>query len=310
MRIIFMGTPEFGVPTFEKILDENHQIVACYTQPPRPAGRGQQDKKSPVQMVAEAANVPVFYPMSLKDKAEQKIFASHGADLAIVVAYGLLLPKAVLDTPKYGCMNLHGSKLPRWRGAAPIQRAIMAGDKTTAIQVMAMETGLDTGAVCASREIEITKHTTAGDLHDEMMLVGAELMGKALGDLEQGDLRFSPQGEEGVTYAKKIEKSEAAIDWQLSAEQVLKTVHGLSPFPGAWSNFQIKGKQVRVKILRVEIFGGSAQAGKIVSDDLVIACATGALKIIEVQRAGKSAMSAEEFMRGSGSLQGQKLVRG
>ena len=308
MRIIFMGTPEFGVPTFEKLLADGHEIIACYTQPPRPAGRGQQDKKSPIHLAAEAANVPVFYPVSLKDEEEQAIFASHNVDLAIVVAYGLILPKIILDAPKYGCLNLHGSALPRWRGAAPIQRAIMAGDKQTAIQIMAMETGLDTGAVCADKTIEITPNMTAGDLHDEMMQTGALLMGETLNALEQGNLRFTPQSEEGVTYAKKIEKSEAAINWQLPAREVLNIIHGLSPFPGAWSNFEIKGKQARVKILRAELIQHNGKAGEILDNELIIACVEGALKIIQVQRAGKGVMSAQEFMRGSGSLIGQVLA--
>ncbi len=308
MRIIFMGTPEFGVPTFEKILADGHEIVACYTQPPRPAGRGQKDKKSPVHLAAEAANVPVFYPTGLKSEEALSQFKSHNADLAIVVAYGLILPKAILDAPKYGCLNLHGSALPRWRGAAPIQRAIMAGDKTTAIQVMAMETGLDTGAICASVAIEISPPMTAGDLHDQMMGLGANLMGKTLDDLAQGNLRFTPQSQEGVTYAKKIEKSEAAIDWSLSANEVLNIIHGLSPFPGSWSNFEIKGKTVRVKILRAEICDGAGSVGQICDDQLAVACGQGAIKITQVQRAGKGPMSAEEFLRGAGTLKGQILV--
>lgn len=308
MRIIFMGTPEFGVPTFERLLADGHEIVACYTQPPRPAGRGQKDKKSPVHLAAEAAGVSVYYPTSLKNDEASSRFKSHNADLAIVVAYGLILPKAILDTPKYGCLNLHGSALPRWRGAAPIQRAIMAGDKTTAIQVMAMETGLDTGAICASVAIKNSPLMTAGDLHDQMMGLGAELMGKTIGDLEQGNLRFTPQSDEGVTYAKKIEKSEAAIDWSLPASDVLNVIHGLSPFPGSWSNFEIKGKTVRVKMLRAEMFDGAGPAGQILNDQLTIACGQGAIRITQVQRAGKGPMSAEEFLRGAGALTGQILA--
>lgn len=308
MRIIFMGTPDFGVPTFDQILADGHEIVACYTQPPRPAGRGQNDKKSPVQIAAETAGVPVYFPTSLKSDEARAQFESHKAELAIVVAYGLILPKEILDAPKYGCLNLHGSALPRWRGAAPIQRAIMAGDKATAIQVMAMETGLDTGAVCASEIIEISSSMTAGDLHDKMMGLGAELMSKTLSDLEQGNLRFAPQNQEGVIYAKKIEKSEAAIDWSLSAKEVLNNIHGLSPFPGSWSNFQIKGKTVRVKILRAQLCDGTGLCGTILADDLVVACGQGAIKILEAQRAGKGPMNGADFARGSGTLTGQTLV--
>ncbi len=307
MRIIFMGTPEFGVPTFERLLRDGHEIVACYTQPPRPAGRGKQDRKTPVHLAAQEANVPVFYPQSLKSETEQTLFASHNADLAIVVAYGLLLPKPVLDAPRYGCLNLHGSALPRWRGAAPIQRAIMAGDTHTAIQVMAMETGLDTGAVCASTPIEITPGMTAGDLHDKMVGLGATLMSETLENLEQGNLRFTPQDEQGVIYAKKIKKSEAAIDWHLPAEQLLAYIHGLSPFPGAWSNFSIKGKPVRVKILRAQLVDASGRPGEILNNDLTIACSKGAIKPVQVQRAGKAPMSVAEFMRGAGDLTGQQL---
>ncbi len=307
MRIIFMGTPEFGIPTFEQLLSDGHEIVACYTQPPRPAGRGKQDRKSPVHLAALSADVPVFFPESLKSEHEQVRFADHNADLAIVVAYGLLLPKLVLDAPKYGCLNLHGSALPRWRGAAPIQRAIMAGDTQTAIQVMAMETGLDTGAVCASTPIAITPDMTSGDLHDKMMHLGAVMMGKTLSTLEQGNLRFTPQSEEGVTYAKKIEKSEAAINWTLPASQLLPLIHGLSPFPGAWCNFPIKGNQVRVKILRAQLAKGSGTAGQILSQDLVVACGKNAIKIIEVQRAGKAPMSVSDFARGAGDMTGQQL---
>lgn len=308
MRIVFMGTPEFGVPTFNKILEQGHEIVACYSQPPRPAGRGQKLQKSPVHLVADAHGVPVFTPTSLKSVEQQALFDQHNADLAIVVAYGLILPRLVLDAPKYGCLNLHGSALPRWRGAAPIQRAIMAGDNQTAIQVMAMEEGLDTGAVCGSTTIDITPDMTAGELHDHMMALGADLMGETLVALEQGDLRFTPQSEEGVTYAKKIQKSEAYIDWTRPASEVHNLIRGLCPFPGAWSNFKIKGKALRVKVLRTQIVQGSGSPGTILSDELTIACGTGALKVTKVQRAGKGPMSATDFIRGAGSLKGQVLV--
>ncbi len=316
MRIIFMGTPEFGVPTFNRLLELGHEIVACYSQPPRPAGRGQREKKSPVQVAAEAAKVPVFTPQSLRNEDAQKQFLTHGADLAIVVAYGLILPKAILDAPKYGCLNLHGSALPRWRGAAPIQRAIMAGDKSTAIQVMAMEEGLDTGAICASAPIEISADMNAGQLHDEMMRLGANLMGQTLVDLEQGNLRFTRQSDEGVTYAKKIEKSELQINWDKSAQDLHNLIRGLSPFPGMWSEFSIKGKSVRVKILEAEIVKDDASGfqnttgkpGEILNQDLTISCAEGALRVKKVQKAGKGPMDTALFLRGAGDLAGQILT--
>lgn len=316
MRIIFMGTPEFGVPTFNRLRELGHEIVACYSQPPRPAGRGQREKKSPVHVAAEAVDVPVFTPKSLRDESAQKQFSSHGTDLAIVVAYGLILPKAILDAPRYGCLNLHGSALPRWRGAAPIQRATMAGDKTTAIQVMAMEEGLDTGAICASAPIQISEDMNAGQLHDQMMELGANLMGQALMDLEQGNLRFTRQNEGGVTYAKKIEKSELQINWNMPASHLHNLIRGLSPFPGMWSGFVLKGKQVRVKILEAEFFDSdtfgsqiaSAKPGEILSQDLVISCSEGALRVKKVQRAGKGPMETMEFMRGAGDLVGQILT--
>lgn len=316
MRIIFMGTPEFGVPTFNRLRELGHEIVACYSQPPRPAGRGQREKKSPVHLAAEAADVPVLTPKSLRNEDVQNQFLAHGADLAIVVAYGLILPKAILDAPKYGCLNLHGSALPRWRGAAPIQRAIMAGDKSTAIQVMAMEEGLDTGAICALIPVEISADMNAGQLHDQMMELGANLMGQALVDLEQGNLRFTRQSDEGVTYAKKIEKSELQINWNKSAQGLHNSIRGLSPFPGMWSVFTIKGKLVRVKILEAEIVENDAsgsqiktgKSGEILNQDLVISCAEGALRVKKVQKAGKGPMDTAEFMRGAGDLVGQILT--
>jgi len=312
MRIVFMGTPEFSVPTFQALLDQGHEIVACYTQPPRPAGRGQSEKKSPVHLAAVSAGVQVFTPVSLKGEYEQQLFASHQVDVAIVVAYGLLLPIEILQTPKFGCLNLHGSNLPRWRGAAPIQRAIMAGDKSTAIQVMQMDEGLDTGPVAMSAEIAVPEQMSAGQLHDEMMVVGAGLMVEAIKKLQQGELKFLPQSTAGVSYAKKISKSEARIDWDQSNMVLHNLIRGLSPFPGAWTIFQIKGKPVRVKILQAKIVGAEGKPGEILNrtknQQLFVACATGAIEILRVQRAGGGLMSAKDFIHGAGELSGPEVL--
>ena len=308
MRVIFMGTPDFSVPTFKRIVERGHEIVACYTKAPRAAGRGQQEKKSPVHLAAEAANVPVFTPKSLKGEEQKKLFASHRADVGVVVAYGLILPKPVLDAPVHGCLNLHGSRLPRWRGAAPIQRAIMAGDKSTAVQVMQMDEGLDTGAVGLSTEIAINTQMNAGELHDKMMELGADLMAKALEKIEQGELRFTPQPQEGATYARKIDKAEAHINWNLPAEQVHNLVRGLSPFPGAWCQMALNGAPVRVKLLCSTIVKGQGTPGEILDGNLRIACAEGAIQVLQVQRQGRAAMDVEDFLRGTGSLRGQVLT--
>ncbi len=308
MRIVFMGTPDFAVPTFSRLLADGHEILACYTRAPQPAGRGQKERKSPVHQLARKAGVPVFTPASLRDEAVQDQFRAHGAQLGVVVAYGLILPRPVLDAPDYGCLNLHGSALPRWRGAAPIQRAIMAGDEKTAVQVMAMDAGLDTGPVCASEEIVIGPQMTAGQLHDRMKEIGADLMGRTLGALERGELRFTPQSEQGVTYAAKIEKEETRIDWKQPAGLVHNLVRGLSPFPGAWSEFDIRGKPVRIKILHSEVVPASGAPGKILHEEgLVIACGQNAIRVLQVQRAGKGAMGTQEFLRGAGNLGGQML---
>lgn len=299
MNIVFMGSPDFAVPTLQEIHKKGHKIIAVYSQPPRPAGRGMDERKCPVHQAAEAMGLPVFTPKSLKSEEEQKIFADHKADAAIVVAYGLLLPKPVLETPSHGCFNLHGSLLPRWRGAAPIQRAIMAGDKQTAVQVMRMDEGLDTGDVCLSETIDISDSMTAGDLHDIMMEKGAYLVGKALDALGHNALTFSRQPEEGVTYAKKIDKSESRIDFSRPAEEVHNLIRGLSPFPGAWVEMTIRGKPQRVKILRSALSEGTGAPGTLLSSDMVIACASGAIRLIKLQRAGKSAMSAQDFQRGA-----------
>ena len=301
MRIVFMGTPDFAVPTLSEIVGRGHEVVAVYTRAPKPARRGQAERKSPVHEQAESFGIPVFTPKSLKGEAEQIVFASHDADVAIVVAYGLLLPKPILDAPRLGCLNLHGSLLPRWRGAAPIQRAVMAGDKRTGVIVMQMEEGLDTGPMGLIDEMAIGPDMTAGELHDQMMLVGADLMGRALAALERGSLHFTPQPEEGATYAKKIEKAEARIDWSKPAEDVHNHIRGLSPFPGAWFELALNGQPVRVKAIRSTLADFSAAPGTI-GKDLTVACGTGAVRLITVQREGKGAMDAATFLRGVGQL--------
>lgn len=303
MRVVFMGTPEFSVPTLTEIVSSSHEVVAVYTRAPKPAGRGQTERKSPVHLAAEGFGIPVFTPKSLKGPDEQGVFALHDADVAIVVAYGLLLPKAILEAPRMGCLNLHGSLLPRWRGAAPIQRAVMAGDSQTGVMVMQMDEGLDTGAVAVGEIIPIGPDMTAGELHDQMMRVGADLMGRALAALERGSLDFTPQPADGVTYAKKIEKAESRIDWALPAEEVHNHIRGLSPFPGAWFELELGGKPVRVKVLRSSLAEGSGTPGSVLSD-LTIACGSGAVRLVQVQREGKSAMDAATFLRGAGAMPG------
>ncbi len=302
MRVVFMGTPDFSVPTLTEIVSAGHEVVAVYSRAPKPAGRGQAERKSPVHEAAEAFGIPVFTPRSLKGEAEQAQFASLGAEVAVVVAYGLILPKPILDAPDYGCLNLHGSLLPRWRGAAPIQRAIMAGDKQTGIVVMQMDEGLDTGAMGPTEIIPIGPDMTAGELHDQMMRVGADLMGRALAALERGSLDFTPQPDSGETYAAKIEKAEARIDFTLTAEAVHNKIRGLSPFPGAWFELELGGKPVRIKALRSTLAAGSGAPGALVGDDLTIACGSGAVRLTLVQREGKGAMDAATFLRGAGAL--------
>lgn len=303
MRVVFMGTPEFSVPTLTEIVSSGHEVVAVYTRAPKPAGRGQAERKSPVHEAAEGFGIPVFTPKSLKGLDEQGVFALHDADVAIVVAYGLLLPKAILEAPRMGCLNLHGSLLPRWRGAAPIQRAVMAGDSQTGVMVMQMDEGLDTGPVAVGEVIPIGPDMTSGELHDQMMRVGADLMGRALAALERGSLDFKPQPEDGTTYAKKIEKAESRIDWSLPAGEVHNHIRGLSPFPGAWFELELGGKPVRVKVLRSSLAEGSGAPGTVLGD-LTIACGSDAVRLVQVQREGKSAMDAATFLRGAGTMPG------
>ncbi|MEP1931997.1 MAG: methionyl-tRNA formyltransferase [Roseibium sp.] len=301
LRVVFMGTPEFSVPTLMEIVGQGHDVVACYSQPPRPAGRGMDLKKSPVHEAAESFGIPVFTPTSLKDADEQAAFAALNADVAVVVAYGLILPKAILDAPEHGCLNLHASILPRWRGAAPINRAIMAGDMETAVQVMRMEEGLDTGAVCMSESITISENMTAGELHDQLSGLGGDLIRRALGALSWGGLTDTPQSEDGVTYAAKLSKQETRIDWFRSAQEVHNHIRGLSPFPGAWCEMELGGKTERIKVLRSVLTDANGTAGTVLdtSDVPVIACATGAVRLEQVQRAGKKPMSGADFLRGA-----------
>ncbi len=299
LRIIFMGTPDFSVPALVELVSQGHEIVACYSQPPRPAGRrGLELKKSPVHEKAQELGIPVFTPESLKSEEEQETFKSHQADVAIVIAYGLLLPAQILEAPRLGCYNGHASLLPRWRGAAPIQRAIMAGDEQTGVNIMKMDVGLDTGPVALSEEMPIGKNMTAGELHDALSQMTATLMAKAVSALDNGSLELTEQSQEGVVYASKIDKAETRIDWSKPAQEVHNHIRGLSPFPGSWCEMMLGGKLQRVKVLSSEIVSGSGKPATVM-DDLTVCCAEGAIKLVRVQRAGKQAQSAEEFLRGN-----------
>jgi methionyl-tRNA formyltransferase len=288
-----MGTPDFAVPTLAELIAQGHDIAAVYSQPPRPKGRGMALEPGPVHKFAQSAGLEVRTPLSLKGEAEQAEFAALNIDAAIVVAYGLLLPKAVLDAPKLGCFNLHGSLLPRWRGAAPIQRAVMAGDADTGVMVMRMEEGLDTGPVLMAERVAVGRKTS-GELTAELSRLGADLMVRALGALERGGVTPVAQAEDGVTYAKKILKDEARIDWAKSAAEVDRHIRGLSPFPGAWT--EVGGE--RLKVLYAEPVDGSGKPSVALDDALTIGCGEGALRLVKVQRAGKGAMDAHELLKG------------
>ncbi|KAB2696383.1 methionyl-tRNA formyltransferase [Ochrobactrum sp. Kaboul] len=300
MRIVFMGTPDFSVPILTAIIGQGYDVVAVYSQPPRPAGRrGLELTKSPVHEKAEQFGIPVFTPKSLKGAEEQEVFASLEADVAIVVAYGLLLPKAILDAPRLGCYNGHASLLPRWRGAAPIQRAIMSGDSETGMMIMKMDEGLDTGPVAMAEKVAITPDMTAGELHDRLSMIGADLMVRALGALERESLTLQPQAEEGVTYAAKIDKAEARIDWSKPARDVHNAIRGLAPFPGAWCEMEINGVVERVKLQRSTLGEGSGAAGTVLDDRLTVACGEGAVRLVTLQRSGGKSLPAQEFLRGA-----------
>jgi methionyl-tRNA formyltransferase len=299
-----MGTPDFAVPTLVELVDAGHEIAAVYTRAPRPAGRGMALQETPVARQAARFGLPVRTPKTLRDIAEQANFAALNADAAVVVAYGLILPKAVLEAVPLGCFNLHASLLPRWRGAAPINRAVMAGDSESGVCVMRMEEGLDTGGVALMEAVPIGPDATAGDLHDRLAIVGADLMERAVAALERGTLQILPQPSEGVTYAEKIDKSEARIDWGKPAQAVHNHIRGLSPFPGAWFEMKGDGEPVRIKVLRSTMAEGSGEPGTALDETLTIACGKGAIRIIELQRAGKQPMKASQFLRGT------KVARG
>lgn len=300
LRIIFMGTPDFSVPSLVALAEAGHEIIACYSQPPRPAGRrGLELKKSPVHAKAEELGIRVLTPENFKSEEEIEKFKALNADVAIVIAYGLLLPKGILEAPRLGCYNGHASLLPRWRGAAPLQRAIMAGDKETGVNIMKMDVGLDTGPVALSQTMAISDNMTAGELHDALSQVTADLMVKTASALEDDQITLTEQSEEGVVYASKIEKAESRIDWSKPAIEVHKHICGLSPFPGSWCEMELGGKLQRVKVLNSELGQGSGEKGQILDDALTIACGEGSVRLIKVQRAGKQAQSAEEFLRGN-----------
>jgi methionyl-tRNA formyltransferase len=299
LRLIFMGTPEFAVPTLRDLVAHGHRIVAVYTRAAKPAGRGMKLQLSAVEEEARRLGVAVLTPATLKTPEALEQFRAYQADAAVVVAYGMILPQAILDAPRLGCFNLHASLLPRWRGAAPINRAIMAGDDATGVMVMKMAAGLDTGDVAMAERTTISDTMTAADLHDVLAPLGADLMVRALAALERGMLQLVPQGKEGVTYADKIDKAETRIDWNKQAREVLRHIHGLSPFPGAWCEMPLEGAPVRVKILRCQTADGTGAPGELLGDDLTVSCKEGALRILELQRAGKQPMKADEFLRGT-----------
>jgi methionyl-tRNA formyltransferase len=304
LRIVFMGTPDFAVPTLVEIVGGGHAVVAAYTRAPKPAGRRGMDlTPSPIEREARLLNVPVLTPATLRTADAEGVVRGHGADVAVVVAYGLILPKPILDAFPLGAFNLHASLLPRWRGAAPINRAIMAGDRETGVMVMRMEEGLDTGPVAMAERIPIEPDATAGDLHDRLARLGADLMVRALGVLERGSLTFTPQPETGVTYASKIAKDETRIAWTRPWQEVHDHIRGLSPFPGAW--FELAG--ARIKVLRSTKGEGSGAPGTVLDDQLTIGCADGAVRILELQRAGRQAMKAQEFLRGANVAAGLRL---
>ncbi|SDI73179.1 methionyl-tRNA formyltransferase [Aliiruegeria lutimaris] len=291
MKVVFMGTPDFSVPALDALLEAGHEIVAVYSQPPRPAGRGKKPRPSPVQARAEALGLPVRHPVSLRPQEEKDAFAALGADIGVVVAYGLILPQAILDAPAHGCLNIHASLLPRWRGAAPIHRAIMAGDAETGICIMQMEAGLDTGPVLLREATGIGPQDTTADLHDRLSAMGGRMIVAALA--QAGALAPQIQPEEGVTYANKIDKAEARIHWSQPAEAVDRQIRGLSPFPGAWC--EIAGE--RVKLLRSRLSEGNGAPGAVLGG-FRVACGSGAIEVLEAQRQGKRPMPAEEILRG------------
>ena len=303
MRIVFMGTPPFAVPTLDALVEAGHEIVAVYSQPPRPGGRrGRELTPSPVQRRAEELGIAVRTPVSLKGAEEQAAFSALDADVAVVAAYGLILPRAVLDAPRHGCLNVHGSLLPRWRGAAPVQRVILAGDAETGVGIMQMEAGLDTGPVRLEARTTVAGKT-AGALTDELARLGADAMIEVLADLDAHPAVAQP--EDGITYAAKIDKAEARIDWARSASEVERLVRAMNPAPGAW--FEVGGERVKLLAAQVLPFSFPGGEGTTVDDQLAIACGDGAIRPLTVQRAGRGAQSAEEFLRGFPVASGTQL---
>jgi methionyl-tRNA formyltransferase len=296
LRLVFMGTPDFAVPTLVELVGSGHEVVAVYTRAPQPAGRGLAPRPSPIAREAERFGLPIITPKTLKENDAAEAMRTHGADAAVVVAYGLILPKSILEIFPRGCFNLHASLLPRWRGAAPIHRAVMAGDQETGVMVMKMDEGLDTGAIAMAERMPIGADATTGELHDELARLGPDLMLQALAALEKGQLQLTPQAPSGVTYANKIAKSETRINWTKPWNEVHNHCRGLSPFPGAWCELAGAG---RVKILRTTKSSGSGPPGQVLDDKLTVACGSGAVRLVELQRAGKQPMAADEFLRGT-----------
>jgi methionyl-tRNA formyltransferase len=295
LRLVFMGTPDFAVPTLIEIVGRGHEVVAVYTRAPKPAGRGMDLQPTPIEREARRFGIPVLTPKTLRTDEAAAQFRAHSADAAVVVAYGLILPKPVLEAVPLGCFNVHASALPRWRGAAPINRAVMAGDAESGVTIMRMEEGLDTGPMAMAERLAIGADMTAGELHDALARRGADLMVRALGALERGTLQLTPQPQEGVTYANKIDKGETRIEWSRPWKAVHDHARGLSPFPGAW--FELAGQ--RIKMLRTTRGEGAGAPGTVLDNRLTIACGEGAVRLTEVQRAGKQPMKAEEFLRGA-----------
>ena len=303
LRLVFMGTPDFSVPTLLEIAGRGHEIAACYTRAPRPAGRGMPERRSPVHEAALGLGIPVLTPKTLRDPAVAAEFAAHEADAAVVVAYGLILPPDILAAPREGCLNLHASLLPRWRGAAPIQRALMAGDAETGVMVMRMEEGLDTGPVCLAERVPIRPEDDAGTLHEALARLGADLMARALAALERGSLACRPQigpdeSDAAATYAAKIDKAEARIDWSLPADRVFNQIRGLAPSPGAWCEMTIDGRPERVKVLKSFVVEDPGECRTELSGPLTRACGTGAIKLMSLQRPGRRPMGWQDFLRG------------
>jgi methionyl-tRNA formyltransferase len=299
LRLVFMGTPDFAVPTLTELMAQGHEIAAVYTRPPAQGGRGLELRPSPVHRAADRFGIPVLHPRSLRGEAEQATFADHDADLAIVVAYGLILPRAILDAPRLGCVNLHASLLPRWRGAAPIQRAVMAGDREAGVCVMRMEEGLDTGPVGMVEKVPLGPDMTAGELHDRLAALGADLMVRAVAAMARDSLQFTPQPGAGVTYAAKLTNRDGLIDWARPASTLHDQIRGLSPFPGAYVDIDLGKGVERLKVLKACIGTGAGAPGALLDEVGTVACAEGALRLLTVQRAGKGAMPAEDFLRGA-----------